>query len=246
MEAFVDLEDFKKDINVANGDVIQAQGIGTVVIKMLDENNRESTRVQKVLYVPGVKSNILSVRKLCEKGYGVSFRGGICEINAENQQIAVGDAYSNLYKLRRKSRVSLGNCGKPGKKKKRVGRGKKNGIVKSGFHRAGDIDCIFGNNYSDSKTIKSGIAPKADVNKVNLVCNTKKSSCVKVGYNPVKAQKLFENKPWTYNCTKVNDTKHCILKNDVKFDVFKAGLDKCRYYQNYAVKIDTIQNQESQ
>jgi hypothetical protein len=28
--------------------------------------------------------------------------------------------------------------------------------------------------------------------------------------------------------------------------VFKAGLDKCRYYQNYAVKIDTIQNQESQ
>jgi hypothetical protein len=124
-EAFVDLEDFKKDINVANGDVIQAQGIGTVVIKMLDENNRESTaRVQKVLYVPGVISNILSVRKLCEKGYCVSFRGGICEINAENPQIADGDAYSNLYKLRQKNRVSLGNCGKPGKKKKRVGRRK--------------------------------------------------------------------------------------------------------------------------
>jgi hypothetical protein len=109
--------------------------------------------------------------------------------------------------------------------------------VKSGFHRAGDIDCIFGNNCSDSKTMKSGIASKADVNKVNLAWNTKKSSRVKVGYNPVKAQKLFENKPWTYNC---------ILKNDVKFDVFKAGLNKSRYYQNYAVKIGTIQNQESQ
>jgi hypothetical protein len=59
------------------GEVIQAHGIGTVVINLLDENYRESTaQVQKVFYVPEVKSNVLSVKKLCEKGLRAVNRGG--------------------------------------------------------------------------------------------------------------------------------------------------------------------------
>jgi hypothetical protein len=100
-EEFIELIDYKEDIDLANGQVIRAVGIGTVAIKMKNEENRESTaRVQKVLYVPDAKVNVLSVKKLCEREFRVEFKNNLCEIKSGDRQIAVADIRLNLYVLR--------------------------------------------------------------------------------------------------------------------------------------------------
>lgn len=62
--------DSSKKINVklADNSLLQAEGIGDIVFQRI---NRGKTMIKYVLYVPGMKCNLLSVGQLVEKGFPV-------------------------------------------------------------------------------------------------------------------------------------------------------------------------------
>lgn len=98
--------DFRETITVANGEQVSSVGKGTVRIKCQDNNgNVHSVKMLDVLVVPSIGANLISVKKLTEKGFAVNFKDQLCEINFGEQQVAVGDIVGNLYKLREAQNV---------------------------------------------------------------------------------------------------------------------------------------------
>lgn len=95
---------------------VKASGKGKVAVTFLNSSG-DTTRVtiKNVLYVPSIEGNLISVKRLTERGFNVGFHGGICEIrtNDNKRQIAVGDIVGNLYQMRIENQVNaVINCQK--------------------------------------------------------------------------------------------------------------------------------------
>lgn len=59
---------------VANGHEVIAEGKGTIVLNFLsDQNVLKKVRMNNVLFVPEIGGNIISVRRLAERGFKVDF-----------------------------------------------------------------------------------------------------------------------------------------------------------------------------
>ena len=89
-------------VTVANGNLVVSTGKGVCVAKLVNSKEEEfNVRVQNVLYIPNFNGNLLSVKKMSDKGLKVLFEGSSCKIltNA-NKEIGVADQVNNLYKLR--------------------------------------------------------------------------------------------------------------------------------------------------
>lgn len=101
--------DHRETINVANGEKLTAIGKGTIQVEFLNaSNDRTVVKMLDVLYAPEIGGNLVSVKKLAEKGLNVMFSRGHCEIKGKNglRQIAVGDiGNSGLYRLREPNKV---------------------------------------------------------------------------------------------------------------------------------------------
>ena len=94
-------EQHTEAVNVANGFQETALGKGFGVLNAINDNNQvEKISVMDVLFVPGIASNLLSVRKLTEKGYSVQFEKNTCKIVKNGTVVAIGDLCNDLYKLR--------------------------------------------------------------------------------------------------------------------------------------------------
>ena len=77
-EWLVDLDERKKSIvRFANNRVIQAEGAGNVVVTKQDG---KQAIISDVLYVPGMKSNLISLGQLLEKGYSVRTVDNLLEV----------------------------------------------------------------------------------------------------------------------------------------------------------------------
>jgi len=63
----------KDNVTFINNSLTQINGIGIVI---MDEN----TKAQNVLYVDGIKRNLLSVSQMCDNGIDVTFHSKDCEI----------------------------------------------------------------------------------------------------------------------------------------------------------------------
>jgi len=59
----------KTNVRHADSRNLALEGIGDIAIKMKDGKN---ALIDKVLYVPGMKYNLLSIGKLIEKGFSVT------------------------------------------------------------------------------------------------------------------------------------------------------------------------------
>jgi len=74
----VDLDERKKStVRFADNRVIQAEGAGNVVVTKQDG---KQAIIYDVLYVPGMKSNLISMGQLLEKGYSVRIVGNLLEV----------------------------------------------------------------------------------------------------------------------------------------------------------------------
>jgi hypothetical protein len=64
---------------------VNATHVGTIHIDRPDifPNNRKF-KLDDVLYVPGLKLNLISVKQLTGKGYEISFKNGICSVKPKN------------------------------------------------------------------------------------------------------------------------------------------------------------------
>lgn len=98
------------NVILADGSVTVAAGIGEGVITCVDDDGtvREIV-VKEVLYIPKLDSNLISVRKLTQKGLKVQFTDSKCEIQSEiGKVIAVAELNGNLYMLKEVERAKLG------------------------------------------------------------------------------------------------------------------------------------------
>lgn len=89
-----------ESITLANGDSVEVQGIGDGYLTYKDNKGKQNAIMVKVLYVPTLEENLLSVRKLTEKGLQVKFTEKMCNIMKDDITVATADLSGNLYRLR--------------------------------------------------------------------------------------------------------------------------------------------------
>ena len=70
-------EDFHSTVSFGDSSSIKVKGKGDIKIKT---RNGFAETISNVLYVPDLKSNLLSVGQLQEKGYEIFISKGTCEI----------------------------------------------------------------------------------------------------------------------------------------------------------------------
>ena len=97
---FVKLTERRDQIVMANGMKLPTAGIGEGYVSCLSDSGESRTvKITDVLYVPELKGNLLSVRKLTEKGFEVRFQCGECKIIKGDLCIASSTENSGLYQL---------------------------------------------------------------------------------------------------------------------------------------------------
>ena len=102
-ESFVKLSKHESPHKVKLGDDYQypIKGSGESYYKL---DSRKSTKMQDVLFVPGLKNNLLSISALDEKGMRVSFIDGQVIMwpkgKTIDDAIVIGEQEGGLYKLK--------------------------------------------------------------------------------------------------------------------------------------------------
>ena len=75
-------------ISVADNSEIISEGVGKIDLRLNNENIETATNV---LYVPNLSTNLLSVKKMTEKGYSVVFDKKPCKVYDASSFQASGD-----------------------------------------------------------------------------------------------------------------------------------------------------------
>lgn len=106
----IDCNSRSQSISVANGNCSQSQGKGVCKIK----TNSATLNVTDVYFVPDFNSNLLSVRKITEKGYRVSFYDKECIIEKNCKIVCKASLKNGLYVLDATTEkvMSAENCNK--------------------------------------------------------------------------------------------------------------------------------------
>jgi len=88
--------DFNKtdgSIIEANGNRVEVKGEGKVKLRLKifngEKNEIIEVRLNEVLYVPKMNGNLVSIRKLAEKGFKVKFTERACMVKKGNDWIIV-------------------------------------------------------------------------------------------------------------------------------------------------------------
>lgn len=90
-EWLTDLNPNKKTkIRFADFSTVTSEGIGTVAIKKKDG---QMALNQEVLYVPGMKCNLLSLGQLVEKGFTVLMKNGFLKMFNCNQKLMLKTSF---------------------------------------------------------------------------------------------------------------------------------------------------------
>lgn len=102
-------QEVRDKVRLANGDLTEVKGVGSGTIKLLGQGNKVRTvKVENVLYVPKLETNLLSVKGLTKKGHKIKFEGNECIILYGNTVIAEAIQISGLYVLKTEHRACIG------------------------------------------------------------------------------------------------------------------------------------------
>jgi hypothetical protein len=96
----------RKGGNVAFGDDSSAKILGEGVVEL----GRKNVKEKNVLLVEDLKHNLLSVSKMCDQGYTLTFDSRKCKIRENNSGILVATATrrpNNIYILDMKKREKI-------------------------------------------------------------------------------------------------------------------------------------------
>ena len=85
-----------------------------IILEVGRENvgTRNSTTIEKVLYVEGLKHSLLSISQLCDKGYKVNFEANKCIISNETSEkvLFTSKRVNNIYLLDIMNNCSENGC----------------------------------------------------------------------------------------------------------------------------------------
>lgn len=98
---FVKLNDQQKgQVVLADGQKLFTAGVGDGYLhNMKDDGNSQKIKLLNVLYVPQLKGNLISVKKLTARGLEVYFRDNQCTITKDGYTVANATEESGLYEL---------------------------------------------------------------------------------------------------------------------------------------------------
>jgi hypothetical protein len=97
---FTELNDQQTgQVILADGQKLPTLGIGNGYLNCIADSQQREIKFTEVLYVPQLKGNLLSVRKLTEKQLKVVFENESCSIMMNNKQLAHASLKHGLYEL---------------------------------------------------------------------------------------------------------------------------------------------------
>ena len=111
-EFFTDITEHQGQVVLANGVKLPTAGIGEGYIQCVRQNGEcQRIKITDVLYVPQLKGNLLSVRKLTAKDFVIEFEGDRCKIIKEILCVATATEGKGLYELNVSDTVlAVKNC----------------------------------------------------------------------------------------------------------------------------------------
>lgn len=89
----------KGGMTLANGEEVEVTGKGKVDIKVKTMNGPFNITLNDVLYLPNADENLISVKKIVEKGITVVFNNKECYVKADKEKLILGKLRGNLWKL---------------------------------------------------------------------------------------------------------------------------------------------------
>ncbi|KAG8177910.1 hypothetical protein JTE90_020190 [Oedothorax gibbosus] len=85
---------------MADQTATQINGIGTAKVATLIDGEEAEIEVSETLYCPGLRNNLLSISKICDKGFTVTFTRDGASIAHPTGQTLEGERRGNLYTLK--------------------------------------------------------------------------------------------------------------------------------------------------
>ncbi|KRZ77808.1 PiggyBac transposable element-derived protein 4 [Trichinella papuae] len=94
-ESFRSKKDMKPTLSLANSKSTEIKEIGTTNFEILDSGETRSVKLSNTLYVPDLKSNLLSVGKITESGFKVTFQKDSAKITGQNLETETKKRHSS-------------------------------------------------------------------------------------------------------------------------------------------------------
>ena len=96
-DLIVDFIKYEQSSKIYLGDnrVIEAYGQGKVRLSCYDESDAVQLTLNKVLYVPDLSKNLLSLSAMTQMGAEVLFNDGKCVISKDGREITIGRLVDN-------------------------------------------------------------------------------------------------------------------------------------------------------
>jgi GAG-pre-integrase domain len=99
-EAFAEYESITaKSVYMGDNNKQDAIGQGSVKMVLEVSGRQVNAKFTNVLYVPNLKSNLISVSRLIKDGFNVQFNNAGCEIMKNGVVVAAGVSENRLYRL---------------------------------------------------------------------------------------------------------------------------------------------------
>lgn len=92
MERLENVRSCKQEVVLADGKKVSAIASGTSEFSGCDENGKKvHVKLKDVCYVPGLAANVISVSRILQEGYTISFGFKLCKIYKACQVILIGE-----------------------------------------------------------------------------------------------------------------------------------------------------------
>jgi len=88
-----------RSVTIADKGSVATAGVGTVVLSVIVHGKTRKIKLEKVLHVPTMSFNLMSVGMMEERDAEKSFKGGKAIINIGHKVAACGTRKSGLYHL---------------------------------------------------------------------------------------------------------------------------------------------------
>ncbi|XP_003369343.1 hypothetical protein Tsp_04758 [Trichinella spiralis] len=101
-EMFLSMKNMKRTLSLANNKSTEIMGTGTANLEIPGSDGMRSVKLHNTLYVPDLRSNLLSVAKITEKGFQVIFQENAAMIANQNLgtvMVAHKEDESKTYRL---------------------------------------------------------------------------------------------------------------------------------------------------
>ena len=116
-EKFEKLDTVSIPLNLASNQASTIEGMGSFRVKLNDGDGGRHTTLLQTLYVPDLRTNLMSVAKITDRGNEVTFRRDAAYVYGPNRDVlAVAEREGDLYFVREVSEIENANIAETRKK----------------------------------------------------------------------------------------------------------------------------------